>query len=83
MREIRFGGKNAGKLVEYRLIPLLVCSVNIGNELSQAALTRGLTGDRKRTNICEIGFHMQDVTLLLLALLPYGVWAASKLGVPG
>ena len=83
MREIRFGGKNAGKLVEYRLIPLLVCSVNIGNELSQAALTRGLAGDRKRTNICEIGFHMQDIALLLLALLPYGVWAASKLGVLG
>ena len=25
MRDIRFGGKNAGKMIEYRMIPLLVC----------------------------------------------------------
>ncbi|MCM1054000.1 MAG: energy-coupling factor transporter transmembrane protein EcfT [Bacteroides sp.] len=57
MRDIRIGGKNAAKIVEYRIVPLIVCSVNIGNELSQAALTRGLGSKTKRTNICEIGFH--------------------------
>lgn len=70
MREIRLGGKNAAKLFEYRIIPLLVCSVNIGNELSAAALTRGLGGAHKRTNIARIGFHAQDAVLLAVALLP-------------
>lgn len=81
MRDIRFGGKNAGKLVEYRMIPLLMCSVNIGNELSQAALTRGLTGKRKRTNICEIGFHIQDICAFVIATIPYLWWILSKLEV--
>lgn len=71
MRDIRIGGKNAGKIVEYRIIPLVICSVNIGNELSAAALTRGLGGNVKRTNICEIGFHAQDIILLIAAIVPY------------
>lgn len=40
MRDIRFGGKNAGKMIEYRLLPLLVCSARIGEELNAAAITR-------------------------------------------
>lgn len=70
MRGIHFGGKNAGKMIEYRLIPLIVCSVNIGNELSAAALTRGLSVDTKRTNICQVGFHLQDVILFGIGMLP-------------
>ena len=66
MRDIRFGGKNAGKMIEYRMIPLLVCSARIGEELNAAAITRGLGGDVKRTNVCQIGFHIQDYVLILV-----------------
>lgn len=81
MRDIRIGGKNAGKFIEYRLVPLMVCSVNIGSELSAAALTRGLGIRVKRTNICKIGFHMQDIALLLLTLSLYALWILGMMGV--
>ena len=42
MRGIRFGGKNPFLMLEYRLVPLMVSVVKIGDELSAAALTRGL-----------------------------------------
>lgn len=65
MRDIRFGGKNAMKMLEYRLVPLLSCSVKIGEELSAAALTRGLGGEPKRTNVCVIGLKSQDFLVFL------------------
>lgn len=71
MRGIHLGGGNAGKMLEYRLVPLMTCCVKIGEELSAAALTRGLGGETRRTNICKIGFHVQDYILLGIGLLPY------------
>lgn len=71
MRGIKFGGKNWSKMLEYRFIPLMTCSVQIGNELSAAALTRGLGGDVKRTNVCKIGFHVQDIVLWIICSVPY------------
>lgn len=73
MRGIGFGGGNGAKMVEYRLVPLLTCSAKIGEELSAAALTRGLGGDCKRTNICRIGFRLQDVLLMGLCLVSFGI----------
>lgn len=81
MRDIRIGGRNAGKFIEYRLVPLMVCSVNIGSELSAAALTRGLGTKVRRTNICKIGFHMQDLTVLLLTAALYILWILGMIGV--
>ncbi|HBG65837.1 MAG TPA: energy-coupling factor transporter transmembrane protein EcfT [Treponema sp.] len=60
MRDIRFGGRKVFKIIEYRLIPMMTCSVRIGQELSAASLTRGLGGPDKRTNICRIGFAFWD-----------------------
>ena len=74
MRDIRFGGKNSAKIVEYRLVPLIICSVNIGNELSAASLTRGLSAYEDRTNICEIGFKLQDFIAIILMIVPYLAW---------
>lgn len=74
MRDIRFGGKNSAKMVEYRLVPLIICSVNIGNELSAASLTRGLSAYEDRTNICEIGFKLQDFIAIILMIVPYLAW---------
>lgn len=81
MRDICIGGRNAGKFIEYRLVPLMVCSVNIGSELSAAALTRGLGTKVRRTNICKIGFHMQDLTVLLLTAALYILWILGMIGV--
>ena len=74
MRGVRFGGGKASAILEYRIVPMMICSVKIGEELSQAALTRGLDGPVKRTNICKLGFHVQDVIFLLICL---GAFAAQ------
>lgn len=52
-------------MAEYRLVPLIVSLVKIGDELSAAAVTRGLGGQEKRTNYCKIGFRVADILLLL------------------
>ena len=59
----------------------LVCSVNIGQELSAAALTRGLCAEKKRTNICRIGFHIQDIAAFVIAVLPAAVMICNRFGV--
>ena len=81
MRDIRFGGKNADKLIEYRIVPLLICSARIGSELSAAALTRGLSTRSHRTNICKIGFRLPDVIVWLIMLTPYVLLILNKAGV--
>ena len=65
MRDIRCGGAKAFQMIEYRLIPMMTCSVKIGQELSAASLTRGLGGPTKRTNICKIGFGFWDIFTFL------------------
>ena len=74
MRGIRFGGKNPFRMIEYRLVPLMVSVVKIGDELSAAALTRGLGAPNKRTNICKIGFHVQDIIAILLCVACFGLF---------
>ncbi len=71
MRGIQFGRVGITKMIEYRLVSLMTCYAKIGEELSAAALTRGLGGDAKRTNICKIGFHLQDYLVVPLCLIPY------------
>ena len=51
----------------------MACCAKIGEELSAAALTRGLGVDVRRTNICTIGFKAQDVVVIALCAVPY-VW---------
>lgn len=78
MREIRFGTekfwKNPTAVLEYRVIPLLMSIAKIGEELSAAALTRGLGGNRHRTNIADIGFTGYDI-IMGLASVGLLVWA--------
>lgn len=64
MRGIRFGS-NPVAMLEYRFVPLIISMVKIGNELSAAAMTRGLGSDIKRTNMCKIGFGIADIFFLL------------------
>ena len=79
MRDIGFGGKNVTKMVEYRILPLLVCSAKIGEELNAAAITRGLGGRGKRTNLCQIGFKIWDYLVILLCLALYLIWLGCLL----
>lgn len=74
MREIQFGTKkfwkNPTALLEYRFIPFMISVVKIGDELSAAALSRGLDNPAPRTNITKIGFSHYDVmTLMFSAVL--------------
>ena len=64
--------KNPTAMLEYRMVPLLMSVVTIGNDLSAAALTRGLGREGKRTSICNIGFRFWDylfMSLMTLALV--------------
>ena len=67
-------------MIEYRIVPLMVCSAKIGEELNAAAITRGLGGEVRRTNVCKIGFHVQDAVFLLLCLIPYALWILQMTG---
>jgi energy-coupling factor transporter transmembrane protein EcfT len=75
MRGVHFGSKkffkNPISIIEYQLIPLLISTVKIGDELSAASLTRGLGNPGKRTNICSIGFRLQDYILIIFAVCGY------------
>lgn len=74
MRGIRFGGGKAGKMLEYRIVPMITCTAKIGEELSASALTRGLGKQKKRTNICHIGFGWADWTFFLLVIAVAAYW---------
>lgn len=56
------------KMLEYRVVPLMMSIAKIGEELSAAALTRGLGAPQKRTNICTIKFGLLDIFFFLLAI---------------
>jgi energy-coupling factor transport system permease protein len=80
MRGISFG-KTKGSIItlmEYRLIPLFISCVKIGEELSCSALTRGLGSPQKRTNICNIGFSRIDLLYGILATFILVLWFISK-----
>ncbi len=60
--------RNPVEMLEYRMVPLLMGLLSIGNELSASALTRGLDAPCIRTNMCPIGFHWQDMIALLFCI---------------
>ncbi|MBQ9673550.1 MAG: energy-coupling factor transporter transmembrane protein EcfT [Ruminococcus sp.] len=74
MRGIRFCGRKAGKMLEYRVVPMITCTAKIGEELSASALTRGLGKEKKRTNICHIGFGWADIVIFLLVAATLVYW---------
>ncbi|EPY2305941.1 energy-coupling factor transporter transmembrane component T [Clostridium sporogenes] len=73
MRGVRVSMKNILKspinMLEYMFVPLLSSAVKIGEELSAASLARGLDGRVKRTNICKIGFFIQDIITIIFCLI--------------
>ena len=81
MRGIHLGGAKASQALEYQLVPMMTSTVRIGEELSASALTRGLGGPTRRTNICRIGFRAQDAVLLAGCVIVVGVWILELCGV--
>lgn len=65
MRGISFGKGSVVKMVEYRMIPLLFSCVNIGDELSAAAITRGLGGKVKRTSVVTLRMQTLDYLMMV------------------
>jgi energy-coupling factor transport system permease protein len=65
MRGVMLGNGNLGSMVEFRMIPLLFSCVNIGDELSAAAITRGLGGKAKRTSVEQLKFTLLDYLLII------------------
>ena len=64
MRGVMLGGGNVLRMFEFRMIPLLFSCVNIGEELSAAAITRGLGGEVKRSCLIELKLGLADYLLM-------------------
>lgn len=58
--------KNPILYLEYKIVPLLMSVVKVGEELSAASITKGLGSKCKRTNICDIGFHIFDFIIFMI-----------------
>lgn len=68
LRGIGFGWHPV-KMLEYQLVPLLTELLQIGNELAVSAMTRGLDAPGKRTNVCMLGFRIQDFVVFLFCIV--------------
>lgn len=71
--------RNPIEMLEFRMVPLLMELVSIGNELSASAMTRGLDAPQKRVNVCPIGFHWQDVVAGLFCLMMLGIYILAQI----
>lgn len=73
MRDIRFGTpkffKNPAMILEYKVIPLMMSIAKIGEELSAAALSRGLGGLKKRSCLIELKFGVYDLGMVILSII--------------
>ncbi|MBR5950268.1 MAG: energy-coupling factor transporter transmembrane protein EcfT [Actinomycetaceae bacterium] len=79
MRDIRLGGAKRAKMLEYLLVPSIMCTVRIADELSAAALARGLGGPVRRTNVCQLRFTIFDFLLLAIIGAAFLWWAIGVL----
>jgi energy-coupling factor transport system permease protein len=59
---------------EYRGVPLIVSTVRSGEDLSQAALTRGLGRPIRATRLARIGLRLPDVLVLAALAAGIAVW---------
>lgn len=64
MREIGQNIKNPFTYIEYILVPIMISTSKIANDLSAASLTKGLGVKNKRTHICKIEMRAYDWILI-------------------
>lgn len=60
--------KNPIKTFEYIIVPLLMSSMTIAEELSAAALSRGLDHKSKRTSITKVGLQILDYFIIVFCI---------------
>ena len=78
MRGIEMGAKKAGEAIEYRMVPLIASCSLIGEELSAAAMTRGLDVGKKRSCIWKIKFGLFDWFIIVFCLACYIWWGIGR-----
>ncbi|MCR5830260.1 MAG: energy-coupling factor transporter transmembrane protein EcfT [Lachnospiraceae bacterium] len=72
--------KNPGQAFEYRIVPLMITVANIGNDLSAAALSRGLDNPARHTTYTDVKIGMTDIiTLICIVMSVTAVFVISKL----
>lgn len=78
MRGIEMGAKKMSEAVEYRMVPLIASCSIIGEELSAAAMARGLDVGKKRSCIWNIRFGFPDFIIIMLCLLCFIWWVIGR-----
>ena len=61
-------------------MPMLVSASKISDEISQAAITRGIDHMERRTTLEKVGFRTVDIALMILyaGMVALLIWAAAK-----
>lgn len=83
MRQLGFSRffLNPAGILEYRLVPLMISVVNIGEDLSASALTRCLGREKDRTNISRCGFGWMDILLFTVGSIFFILYFLNVGGV--
>lgn len=73
MRGIAFNIKNLlrhpGRTMEYALVPLIIRSIKVADDLSASAMTRGLDLQTRRTSYREVRLHLHDFLIAALFIV--------------
>lgn len=54
------------QIIEYTMVPLLFCSVELMDELASSAMARGLDSNRKRSSYVEARLRVTDYSIILI-----------------
>ncbi len=73
--------KRPVKSLEYIIIPLLFRSLKVSEELTKTALTRGIEYEGERSALFDVGFHLKDISVLLI--LTIGLLGVAYMNIGG
>lgn len=78
MRGIEMGANKATEAIEYRMVPLIASCSIIGEELSAAAMTRGLDVGKRRSCIWKIKFRFPDWIIIGFCMSCFVWWVIGR-----
>jgi len=61
--------QNPVQAFEYRVVPLMISITNIGEDLSAAALSKGLDNPVKHTHYTDVRFMRNDLFAVLFVII--------------
>ncbi len=61
--------KNPGRAFEYRVIPLMISIANIGNDLSAAALSKGIDNPVRHTAYADVKIKSTDIATVIILMI--------------